>query len=130
MGGTDTDPTTHLDSVEEYNSASNSWSSVSSMGTARTFTAAVVILPAPPPTPLPDPNTDAFLQAQPEIGAHSWVACFDSDVDDASTAASFHAACDEFTQTVSIARNSLGFTFGGYVRLRPSRLSFFISSGS
>ena len=66
------------------------------------------------PPPLPDPNTDAFLQAQPEIAAHSWVKCFDSDVDDASTPAVFHANCDPFDETVSIARNSLGFTFGGY----------------
>jgi hypothetical protein len=41
--------------------------------------------------PLPDPNTDAFLQAQPEIGAHSWEVCFDSSVNDASSPAVFHA---------------------------------------
>jgi hypothetical protein len=67
------------------------------------------------PPPLPDPNTDAFLQAQPEIAAHSWVKCFDSDTDDASTPAVFHANCDAFDETVSIARNALGYTFGGYV---------------
>jgi hypothetical protein len=67
------------------------------------------------PTPLPDPNTDAFLQAQPEIGSHAWVTCFDSAVDDASTPAVFHTLCDPFDETVTIADNSLGFTFGGYV---------------
>eukprot|EP01043_Picozoa_sp_COSAG02_P014153 COSAG02_NODE_578_length_20075_cov_93.607930_10_plen_879_part_00 len=65
-------------------------------------------------SPLPDPNTDAFLQAQPEIAAHNWVKCFDSDVDDVSTPAVFHANCDAFDETVLIARNSLGYTFGGY----------------
>jgi alpha-tubulin suppressor-like RCC1 family protein len=52
--------------------------------------------------PLPDPNTDTFLQAQPEIAAHSWVKCFDSDVDDASTPAVFHTQCDEFAETVTV----------------------------
>jgi hypothetical protein len=74
------------------------------------------------PPPLPDPNTDAFLQAQPEISAHTWVTCFDSSVGDVSTPAVFHANCDEFAETVTVADNSLGFTFGGYVR----ELFFFI----
>ena len=65
-------------------------------------------------TSLPDPNTDAFLQAQSQISAHAWVKCFDSTVDDSSTTDAFHAACDAFDETVTIARNSLGFTFGGY----------------
>ena len=76
------------------------------------------------PPPLPDPNADAFLQAQPEIAGHAWVKCFDSDTDDASTPAAFHAQCDAFAETVSIARNSLGFTFGGYVCYPALPLSF------
>ena len=63
---------------------------------------------------LPDPNTDAFLQAQPEIGARTWVKCFDSAVDDASTPATFHSQCDPYAEMVTVARNSLGYTFGGY----------------
>ena len=65
--------------------------------------------------PLPDPNTDAFLQAQPEIGARTWVKCFDSAEDEASTPAVFHQNCDPYDETVLITRNVLGFTFGGYV---------------
>jgi hypothetical protein len=69
------------------------------------------------PPPLPDPNTDAFLQAQPEIGGHTWLPCFDSDTDDASMARNaFHAQCDQYDVTVTIASNSLGYVFGGYVR--------------
>eukprot|EP01052_Picozoa_sp_SAG31_P029471 SAG31_NODE_2932_length_4897_cov_9.890163_1_plen_1249_part_00 len=66
------------------------------------------------PPPLPDPNSDAFLQAQPEIAAHGWVRCFDSDVDDATTPVVFHENCDVFEETVTIAGNELGYTFGGY----------------
>ena len=103
------------DSAEAYNSAADTWSDIASISTARYYTAAVAILPPPaPPPPLPDPNADAFLQAQPEIGAHTWVACFDSAVDDASTPAAFHANCDAFAETVTVARNELGYTFGGY----------------
>ena len=56
----------------------------------------------------------AVLQAQLEIGVHTWIKCFDSAVDDTSTAAAFHAACDQFSETVSIADSTLGYTFGGY----------------
>ena len=34
--------------------------------------------------------------------------------DDASTPAVFHAQCDAFDETVSVATNSLGYTFGGF----------------
>jgi hypothetical protein len=56
----------------------------------------------------------AFLTSQPEIAASEWLPCFDSDTDDASTPAVFHAQCDEHAVTVSIASNSLGYVFGGY----------------
>ena len=76
----------------------------------------------PPP---PDPNTDAFLQSQPEIRARTWAVCFNSAYDDASDASTFHAQCDEHDVTVSIASNSLGFVFGGFVSF--SRLDSFCS---
>ena len=67
-------------------------------------------MPAPPRV---DPNTNAFLQAQPEIGEHTWVPCFDS-AEDEQTPTTFHAQCNSYTYTVLIANNALGYTFGGY----------------
>lgn len=63
-----------------------------------------------------DPNLDIFLQAQPEISGRTWVQCFDSSTDDASTPrAAFHPQCNQYDVTLTIASNSLGYTFGGYV---------------
>ena len=64
------------------------------------------------------PDMVAFLNSQPEIGGHTWLPCFDSATDDASSAAMFHAQCDQYKVTVTVASNSLGYTFGGYVRPR------------
>eukprot|EP01052_Picozoa_sp_SAG31_P005162 SAG31_NODE_223_length_19859_cov_14.949899_9_plen_1578_part_00 len=68
-------------------------------------------------TDLLNPNTNIFLQAQSEISGRTWVKCFDSAMDDASTPAVFHIQCDPYDKTVSIAVNSLGHTFGGYVSI-------------
>ena len=37
------------------------------------------------------------------------------------TAAEFHRRCDQFKPTITVARNSLNHTFGGFVRLPVSR---------
>ena len=55
----------------------------------------------------------AWLLSQLPAG-EAWVRCFDSATDDASTPAVFHQNCDPFAETVSVASNSLGYTFGGY----------------
>ena len=53
----------------------------------------------------------AWLVSQLPAG-EGWVRCFDSATDDASTPAVLHAQCDAFAETVTVARNSLGYTFG------------------
>ena len=37
--------------------------------------------------------------------------------DDASSPTAFHKQCDMYNTTMVVVRNSLGFTFGGYVRV-------------
>ena len=67
---------------------------------------------------------DAWLQSQPAIGSEGWTVCYDSATDCTDQPSCFHTPCDQFSETVSIAHNSLGYTFGGYVR---ERLSFSVS---
>jgi hypothetical protein len=43
-----------------------------------------------------------------------WERCFSSAEDDSSTPATFHRLCDPYDVTVSVAHNSLGYTFGGF----------------
>ena len=45
-----------------------------------------------------------------------WQLCFSSFQDDVSSPSAFHRHCDMYNSTLVIVRNSLGFTFGGYVR--------------
>ena len=45
-----------------------------------------------------------------------WALCFSSFTDDATCPAVFHQQCDQYSTTVTVVRNSLGYTFGGYVR--------------
>jgi hypothetical protein len=71
---------------------------------------------------------DAWLQSQPAIGSEGWSVCYNSATDDASSPSAFHAQCDQFSETVSIARNQISdcaddatctlgeHIFGGYVR--------------
>jgi hypothetical protein len=42
--------------------------------------------------------------------------CYSSFTDDALSPAAFHEGCDPYSTTFVVARNSLGNTFGGYVR--------------
>lgn len=46
-----------------------------------------------------------------------WQLCFSSFQDDASSPTAFHKQCDMYNTTMVVVRNSLGFTFGGYVRV-------------
>ena len=60
---------------------------------------------------------DAWLQSQPALGGcKSWTVCFNSATNCTDNPSCFHSPCDGFSETVSIAHNSLGYTFGGYVR--------------
>jgi hypothetical protein len=89
---------------------------------------------SPPPPPPSSPvfavasyitaEMDAWLQAQPAIGSEGWTVCFNSATDDTASPSIFHSRCDQFSESVSSAHNSLGYTFGGYVR---ELLSFPIS---
>eukprot|EP01043_Picozoa_sp_COSAG02_P034697 COSAG02_NODE_2441_length_8858_cov_31.570271_12_plen_408_part_00 len=45
-----------------------------------------------------------------------WTQCFSSFIDDATTPSTFHKQCDEYDTTLTVARNSHNYTFGGYVR--------------
>ena len=50
------------------------------------------------------------------LRSQTWSLCYSSFTDDASTPAAFHAQCDQYSTTLTVASNSLGYTFGGYVR--------------
>ena len=50
-----------------------------------------------------------------------WELCFSSFTDDSSNATTFHRQCDKYNTTMTFVRNSLGYTFGGYVRLAMCR---------
>ena len=51
-----------------------------------------------------------------EPAAQVWSLCYSSFTDNHDTPATFHTQCDQHNITVAFARNSLGYTFGGYVR--------------
>ena len=48
--------------------------------------------------------------------AQVWSLCYSSLTDNHDNPAAFHTQCDPYSITVMFARNSLGYTFGGYVR--------------
>eukprot|EP01045_Picozoa_sp_COSAG04_P000491 COSAG04_NODE_11_length_42922_cov_38.819700_27_plen_698_part_00 len=82
---------------------------------------------------------DAWLQSQPAIGSDGWTVCYNSATDCTNEPSCFHSPCDQYSETVAIARNEItdcgdssgnnaGCTlgahiFGGYVRQQA--LSFF-----
>eukprot|EP01045_Picozoa_sp_COSAG04_P022689 COSAG04_NODE_2600_length_3870_cov_2.863431_2_plen_808_part_00 len=70
---------------------------------------------APTPTPgswgVGQPACSHGRQFGPNL---VWERCFSSFEDDSSTPATFHQRCDPYDVTVSVARNSLGYTFGGF----------------
>eukprot|EP01046_Picozoa_sp_COSAG06_P016218 COSAG06_NODE_1066_length_10841_cov_14.808806_14_plen_500_part_00 len=76
----------------------------------------------PPPT---FPGSQILSPAQqvtvsgwaPQGPTQTWTLCFSSFTDDASTPSAFHSQCDEYNVTMVVARNSLGYTFGAYVRI-------------
>lgn len=47
---------------------------------------------------------------------YHWKLCFSSFVHPADDASVYHAQCDEYQLTLTVARNALGFTFGGLAR--------------
>ena len=52
-----------------------------------------------------------------ELEGKQWSLCFSSFTDDSTNAVTFHRQCDQYSTTLTVARNSLNYTFGGYVRL-------------
>eukprot|EP01046_Picozoa_sp_COSAG06_P040516 COSAG06_NODE_4913_length_3867_cov_7.033439_2_plen_259_part_00 len=90
--------------------------------------------PSPPPPPPTFPGSQILSAAQqvslsswaPQGPTQQWTLCFSSFTDDASDASVFHSQCDEYDVTMVVARNSLGYTFGGYVR-SPCITSFLFS---
>jgi hypothetical protein len=52
-----------------------------------------------------------------KVKGKQWSLCFNSFTDDATTPSTFHKQCDQHDTTLTVARNSLNYTFGGYVRL-------------
>eukprot|EP01046_Picozoa_sp_COSAG06_P012222 COSAG06_NODE_711_length_12877_cov_16.318281_11_plen_230_part_00 len=52
----------------------------------------------------------------PKAKGKRWAQCFSSFTDDATNASTFHAQCDQYNTTLIMVINSLGFTFGAYVR--------------
>jgi hypothetical protein len=75
---------------------------------------------------------DAWLQSQPAIGSEGWTVCYDSATDCTNDPSCFHSPCDQFSESVAIARNHISdcgsdfnaandctageHVFGGYVR--------------
>lgn len=47
---------------------------------------------------------------------YNWTLCFSSFVHPADDASVYHAQCDDYQLTLTVARNALGFTFGGLAR--------------
>ena len=52
----------------------------------------------------------------PKAKGKRWAQCYSSFTDNATTPSTFHAQCDQYNTTLIMVINSLGFTFGGYVR--------------
>jgi hypothetical protein len=63
-------------------------------------------------------NLDGWMPAKAK--GKRWSLCFSSFTDDATTPSTFHKQCDQYSPTLTVARNSLNYTFGGYVRLPPA----------
>ena len=59
-------------------------------------------------------NLNGWMSAK--VKGKQWKVCFSSFTND-STASTFHMLCDQYDTTLTVARNSLNYTFGGYVRL-------------
>ena len=65
-----------------------------------------------------------------KVKGKQWSLCFSSFTDDATTPSTFHRLCDQYSTTLTVARNSLNYTFGGYVRLTPLRFAPALCSSS
>eukprot|EP01046_Picozoa_sp_COSAG06_P043031 COSAG06_NODE_5576_length_3392_cov_63.026067_3_plen_145_part_00 len=65
-------------------------------------------------------NLNGWMQAK--VKGKQWKVCFSSFTDDATTPSTFHRLCDQYDTTLTVARNSLNYTFGGYVRFLCSFL--------
>eukprot|EP01043_Picozoa_sp_COSAG02_P070182 COSAG02_NODE_12324_length_1562_cov_1.622693_1_plen_330_part_01 len=87
------------------------------------------IAPKPSPTPslfpgsriVPNGTWAGTLNGwmPPKAKGRHWALCYSSFTDDATTPKTFHAQCDHYNTTLIMVINSLGFTFGGYVRQPP-----------
>jgi hypothetical protein len=62
-------------------------------------------------------NLNGWMKAK--VKGKQWSLCFSSFTDDATTPSTFHRLCDQYNTTLTVARNSLNYTFGGYVRVPP-----------
>eukprot|EP01046_Picozoa_sp_COSAG06_P003215 COSAG06_NODE_122_length_23062_cov_43.568990_6_plen_856_part_00 len=62
-------------------------------------------------------SLDGWMKAK--VKGKQWSLCFSSFKNDATTPGTFHRLCDQHNTTLTVARNSLKYTFGGYVRLPP-----------
>jgi hypothetical protein len=63
-------------------------------------------------------SLDGWMKAK--VKGKQWSLCFSSFTDDATTPSTFHRLCDQYDTTLTVARNSLNYTFGGYVRVPPA----------
>ena len=66
----------------------------------------------------------------PKAKGKRWAQCFSSFTDSATTPSTFHAQCDQHNTTLIMVINSLGFTFGGYVRPPPNSFCVLCSAFS
>ena len=69
-------------------------------------------------------NLNGWMKAK--VKGKQWSLCFSSFTNDATTPSTFHTQCDQHDTTLTVARNSLNNTFGGYVRLPPCFVSFLL----
>jgi hypothetical protein len=63
-------------------------------------------------------NLDGWMKAK--MKGKQWSLCFSSFTDDATKPSAFHRQCDQYSTTLTVVRNSLNYTFGGYVRVPPA----------
>ena len=66
----------------------------------------------------------------PKAKGKRWAQCFSSFTDNATTPSTFHAQCDQYNTTLTMVINSLGFTFGAYVRPPPNSFCVLCSAFS
>ena len=66
--------------------------------------------------PWADKLNEILTLIAPSVADRQWALCFSSFVDDVSTPSTFHRQCDSFNTTLFVLNNTLGYTFGGYVR--------------